>query len=157
MAVQNSRGLDRPVPDQIQTAITDMTGHNESFLMIARAPVNAFQQEPLGIAVEVLRNPIVYQEDQVILDYQIDGRLPEDQIIDKIFTYLQDSLFEQVVKDGMIPAKGQEAPIGEVTRDQILDMADRVKAANRVVRLQLFASNQTRAGDKLKLDFRLRL
>ncbi len=156
LAVQNSLGLDRTVNEQIQTAIADITNHSQNHLLIARSPVNSFKQESAAIAIEVVRNPLVYSAGDVVLTLQIDGRIEEDQIIDQIFSFLQANLFNQAVKDGMIPAIGQEAPIGEVTRDQILEMADRVKAANREIRLQLLARTDTRAGDKLKLDFRLR-
>lgn len=156
LAVQNSRGLERPVPEQIATAVTDITGHRDGHLLVVRAPINAFKEEPLPVSVEVIKNPVVYQAEDVILTLPIDGRNPETQVIDQIFEFLQSNLYNQAVKDGMIPAIGQETPIGEVTRDQILEMANRVVLANRNVRLQILAATETRAGDKLRIDFRLR-
>lgn len=145
------------IQDQIEEAINQLTARPDRQLIIVSAYANLFKNEPAIVQIAVRPNPLVYSAGDVVLEMQVDGTLSQEQIIDQVLNYLQENLFETATKKGMIPAVGAETPIGEVTRDQILDIASRIEASNRKLRLQLLASRDTRAGDQLKLDYRLRL
>lgn len=137
--------------------IRAVTAKPRDYLLVINTFANAFKEEATTVVINVVANPVVYRAGDMILELQIDGTLSEDAIIDRIFSYLQENLPKTVISKGMIPARGQDAPLGEVTRDQILQMADRVRQSGRRLRLQILAAEDTRAGDKLRIDYRLRI
>lgn len=157
LGVANSKNIRLNPSQEVEAALADLTAQKQDYLLVARTPFNAFKNEPTGIAIDLVPDPVVYEDQQVVLTLNIDGTRPRDEIIDTIFNFLQDNLYNQAVKDGMVPAIGQPTPLGEITREQILDMTDKVVLANRNVRLQILADGRTRAGDRLKLTYRVRI
>ncbi len=143
--------------DQFEEAVNMLTARDSDQVVIVSAFANLFKNEPAIVQVAIRPNPLVYREGDVILEMQVDGTLSQELIINQVLTYLEENLYSTATKKGMIPAIGSETPIGEVTREQILDMAGRIEDSKRRIRLQLFAARDTRASDKLKLDYRLRL
>lgn len=142
--------------EQIKIAVEELSGKSENMLVIARVLYNAFKGEPVALTLEVHRNPVIYEADAVVFEFEVDGRQTENEIISSILASLRSGLSDKASGDGMIPAYGQESPLGEVTQDQILEMAERVKAMGRRTTVQILAAQQTRAGDKLKVKFRLK-
>ena len=140
----------------IDQTLRQLTGKNYEQVIILRTLVNGFKLEPTPISVFVLPNPTVYKEGDLVIEVQVDGRLTDSQIADQILDTLSANLTKTAVEKGMIPAIGKPSPLGELNRETVLLMVDRVKEANRPIRLQLLAERETRAADELRLTFRLR-
>ncbi|MCB0825547.1 MAG: DUF3084 domain-containing protein [Armatimonadetes bacterium] len=144
-------------PEQItERALRQLSGKNFEQVILLRTLANGFKLEEIPISVFVLPNPIVYQEGDMVIEVQVDGRLTDSQIADQILDTLSANLTKTAVEKGMIPAIGKPNPLGELNRETVLQMVDRVKEANRPIRLQLLAERETRAADELRLTFRLR-
>lgn len=133
-----------------------IAGQRDSMLVIIRSPFNTFEGEPVAVQLQIYRNPIIFRKDSVILNVQVDGRQPTERIAQVLVETLARELGPTVSQRGMIPALGRPSPLGEVTRDQILDMVAKVKEAGIPIRVQLLAARDTRAGDELQMTFRLR-
>lgn len=69
---------------------------------------------------------------------------------------LSEEVRRQAKLRGMIPLLGPNETYGAVSNAQILDLVELVKSAGRRVRVQAIATQETYAGDPLKLEFRLR-
>jgi uncharacterized protein (DUF3084 family) len=133
-----------------------LSGLDEPMIVIAYARLNAFRGEPVSIDVAWYRNPVVFRSGEMIAEAQIDGREPLGKILSQISQLLQSGVRERALAAGMVPAAGKDQAFGSVSSDVILDLVDRIRNGDRVVRLQAFARTDTRAGDQLDLDFRIR-
>lgn len=143
-------------PNAQTEAIRSATEQSGSVVMIARALWNAFKGETVPLQIEVKPNPKVYDSGTIIAEMEIDGRSSEDAIIGHLNEFITTVLRPKALRDGMIPAIGQEQPLGEVKRDTVLALVRSIRDSNRRVRVVAVAGRETRAADQLQLDFRLR-
>lgn len=153
--VETQRGTLR-AEEIFQQSATALTNGSVPRLLILRALFNTFQGEFVPLDVEVVANPVVYQRAEVVLEARIDGKLTEDQIAGAIEEFVRGPLRQEVLKDGLIPAIGSPQPLGELSRDSVLRLVQQIRSRGAFVRVQFLAAAETRAGDVLKLDFRLR-
>lgn len=123
-------------------------------VLIASAIYNSFRGEPVGLVVRVLPNPVVYRTGQTILEGRFDGTASQDQIVLAITQFLQDELAPKAIKDGLLPALGQANPLGEVKQDELLKLVAEIKSRPFVSRVRFVAAQETRAGDRIRLDFK---
>ncbi len=138
--------------DQImEGAVRGSTGRKEHELLIVRAAANTFEGEAALASIELRPNRVIYHQNAIINEVRLDGRLSEEKIADRISEFVRDELSVKAVKDGMIPATGQDSPLGEITSEQILGIVATVKGASRFVRVQFLAAQDIRAGDRIKI------
>jgi uncharacterized protein (DUF3084 family) len=141
---------------QFQRAIEQVAGKDEDQIVIVRSLVNAFNGETVWIMVEAVPNPIVYQLGDFIIETRIDGRRGVQGVTEALVTFIGDQLRERAVRDGMVPAIGRPAELGEVTQEQIQQIVTTIVESERTVTVRFHAAKETRAGDPLTLDIRLR-
>ncbi|MCG9893880.1 MAG: DUF3084 domain-containing protein [Fimbriimonadaceae bacterium] len=141
---------------QQESLVLRLAGNPEPTVLILRALVNSFEQEFVPLDAIVYRNPIVFRPGEVLATTRLDGRLTENEIAGRVAEFAQTELRDVVLRRGLIPAQGAAAPLGEMPREAILRMVKQVKERGALVRVQFLAQVETRAGDALKVDFRLR-
>lgn len=144
------------VAEQEAEVIRTIIGRTEQAVIIATALFNAFQEEFVPLRVTPHDNPLVYRTGQIVAETRIDGTQAEDNILAQIQRFLEERVSQKVRDDKMIPMYGRASLYGEVSPDQMLAVVRQIRNANRAVRLVAFAEEDTRAGDRLKLGFRLR-
>ncbi|MCU0315655.1 MAG: DUF3084 domain-containing protein [Fimbriimonadaceae bacterium] len=142
--------------EQFEKAARELAGKGRPQLIRAIAPFNSFRGETASIVIDIRPNPVVYAQNERIIEMTVDGRLTEDQIAGQIIEFVGTRLRDQVIRDGMLPAKGKDVSIGELTRDKLLEILIEVRRYGRPARLQFIAAQETRAGDTLRLSYRLR-
>ena len=125
-------------------------------LLIARAAVNSFKGEDALVSVEAYPNRVVYAAGQVMFEGRVDGALTKAQIVQQVTSLILTGLRSKVISDGVIPATGQDSELGEITSEQILEIAEQLKAFGRKARVQFVSKAPTRRGDKLKIEYRLK-
>ncbi|MCO5295835.1 MAG: DUF3084 domain-containing protein [Fimbriimonadaceae bacterium] len=153
----------RETPDRIVTIeeqenaiVKGITGQRDDLVLIASSMLNAFQGEFVALDVKAYRNPIVYQEGQVVAEGRINGQQSEDRVLQQINEFLTGTVRPKALEAKMIPVRGASSPLGEVSQEDVLALMRQILQVSREVRVQALAAQTTRAADSLKLTFRLR-
>jgi len=141
--------------DQLQALIKDLSNVGVEQVVLASSIVNSFKGEPVGLKITILPNPVIYKKDAIIAETRIDGQLTQDQIVQAISKFVQDQVGPKAVKDGMIPAIGQANPLGEINQEDLFKLIADIKSRPFVSRVKFLAAQETRAGDRLKFEFRV--
>ncbi|HSI73127.1 MAG TPA: hypothetical protein VK934_08100, partial [Fimbriimonas sp.] len=143
-------------PEQIERQVVQqIAGAKGPVVVVASSSFNTFNGEPVSLELQVLPNPLVYTKGQVIAESVIDGAKDEEVILKQLDDLFATRVRQRAKQDKMIPRLGSDQ-FGEVTPVDIYRLMNRVKAADRQIRVQALAMADTRAADPLKLDFRLR-
>ncbi len=143
--------------DQVKKAIVQrLAGNDSEQVLVAKASANFFLHEPVALDVDIYPNPIVYEQDQVITEAEIEGASSTWNIYEQLSDFLSGPLKSKLLHDKMVPRSNSQEPLGSVPGQQVFDLVQKVKEVGRNVRVQALALNTTRAADSLKLEFRLR-
>ncbi|HEY0868194.1 MAG TPA: DUF3084 domain-containing protein [Fimbriimonas sp.] len=144
-------------PEELEEQLAKSVAYQEDGqLLIAVSTLNAFRGEPVSLEVAVAENPLVYKASDVVAEARVDGKKEESVILGQITDFVSNQVKEQARLDRMIAKRGVEAGFGSVPVSELYELVNRVKTARRMVRLQAVAAADTRAGDALKLDFRVK-
>lgn len=139
-----------------QAVINSATGRVEDQVMIATSSLNAFVGEPVSLEIAVVPNPVVYHRNDMVAEVRLDGSQPEDRILEQFSDFVAGPLRDQASQDHMIPRAHSNAPFGDVSGADVLDLVRSIKQTGRTVKLQAVALEDIRAADPLKLEFRIR-
>ena len=144
------------IEQQEAALVKAIAGRNEQFVLIAYAMVNSFEGEFVRCIIDIQRNNLVYDQGQVISEVRIDGSGDETSILNAIQKFMVEKVSKRALDDGIIPTIGKSNPLGEIDDKQIVRLIKEIKEYNRLIRLQVIASQRTRRADRLKLEFRIR-
>lgn len=137
------------------SAVSRIVGIGEETLVVATSTINAFRGEPVSLDLALFRNPVVFRQGEVVAETVISPGT-ENEVLEQISALLRGSVTERARQAGMIPVQGREAGFGEIEADVIVKLVQDIRGLNRRVRLQAVSNRETRAGDQLRLDFRIR-
>jgi uncharacterized protein (DUF3084 family) len=141
---------------QFQQAVDEIAAKPTDQLIVVRTLTNAFEDDSIAIDVETVPNRIVYSLGDFIIETRIDGRMGVQGVTEALVTFIADQLRERAVKDGMVPATGRQPELGEITQEQIQQIVGDIVVTERTIVVRFHAAKETRAGDTLTLDIRLR-
>jgi uncharacterized protein (DUF3084 family) len=144
------------VEEQMDRLTESIQKEKSEVLLVASSLVNSFQGEFVGLDVRVYRNPVVYRYTEVIAEGRINGNESEISIYNQLVNFLQNDIRNNAIKKGMIPVSGPIQSLGEVSSEEMFRLMREIKGFGRQVRLVSMAETETRAGDPLKLFFRVR-
>ncbi|MEJ5170825.1 MAG: DUF3084 domain-containing protein [Fimbriimonadales bacterium] len=133
--------------------VRNLTGNAEHLVLVATASFNAFRGEYVPLTIRVYRNPVVFRDGETIAEARIDGTRTDDQVAKDVAEFVRQSIVERALRERMIPARGREDSLGRV---EILEVVQRIRDANRLVRLRALADGDLRAADQLKIRFVIR-
>lgn len=142
--------------EQAEALAQRLVGLPQRVALVAWSLANAFAEEFVPLRIDVFEDPLVYRADQQVLAIQVDGRQSDVLVADTIVREIANRLTPKAVADGMIPSRGRSAPLGELSVQQIEEIVRRVREVRRPIRVILVAAEDTRASDRIRLDFRLR-
>jgi hypothetical protein len=125
-------------------------------VLVATSGMNAFVGEPVPLEIRWFPNPIVLRKGDLVAESRIDGTLSSSDVLAQITEFFRKSVRSKAHELGMVPVLGQESTFGSVSNEDLLALLSSIKEANRRIRLLAFAGQDTRAGDPLRLEFRLR-
>lgn len=141
--------------EQIQTLTQRLVNVGQEQVILASAIFNSFQGEPVGLNIRILPNPVVYRKDQIIAETKIDGQMSQDLIVQAISRFLERELAPKARKDGMIPMMGTANPLGEFNQEDLFKLVAEIRSRPFTSRVKFVASQDTRAADRLKMEFRV--
>lgn len=141
---------------QFQRALDQLAGKDFEQVVTVRSLVNSFQGGPVAITVVAHKNSVVYEEGDFIIETRIDGRRGVQGVTEALVTFVSNQVRERAERDGMVPAVGRMTELGEVTQEEIQQLVTTIVESGRTVTVRFHAARQTKAGDPLTLDIRLR-
>lgn len=153
-AFENKQGQLVSESEQIQALSQTISGNDREQVIIASSLYNSFQGEPVGLRIRVFPNPVVYKQGQTISEGRFDGQGTQDQVLSAITQFLQEVLAPKAVRDGLIPARGRPQPLGEIGQEEILKLVAEIRSRPFVSKVRFVAAQETRASDRLKMEFR---
>ncbi|HMS56049.1 MAG TPA: DUF3084 domain-containing protein [Fimbriimonadaceae bacterium] len=133
-----------------------IANQKEEIVIVAYSSLNAFSGEYVALSVRPYRNPIVFKQNETIVEGRIDGSQSETTILSALTQFLESNVTEEAMKRGMIPRQHTESPFGRVSSERVLSLVKLISEAGRMVRVTAVAQELTRAADPLRLDFKLR-
>ncbi|MBV6458921.1 MAG: Chromosome partition protein Smc [Fimbriimonadaceae bacterium] len=155
-SVQLDNGKTLTVEEQEAQIIRSLSNKADPFVLIAYSVWNSFEGEPLWVRVETFPNPLVFKQGQIVAEMRIDGSQGEEAILENLRTLITERVRQAAIKAKMIGATGRDVQFGEVPNDRIIALMREIRTAARNVRVVALAAADTRAADRLELDFRLR-
>jgi uncharacterized protein (DUF3084 family) len=142
--------------DVIQRQIVQkIAGSPTPLVLVASSSLNAFRNEPVSLEVGVFPNPVVYSKGQVVAESRIDGSRDTDAIYSQLEDLFRVKIRNRAIEDKMVATMGTDQ-FGEVKFNDIYHLLSQVKDADRLVRVQALAVDDIRAGDPLRLEYRVR-
>ena len=142
--------------DEIRRIVRTIVGHRDQLVLIANATLNTFKGEVVAVDITPVPNPLIYRQGAVIAETKVDATETDAAIYKTIGKFVNEQLRPKLLRDRMLPPGGSDQSIGEITPDQIFALIREIHEADRVIRLQIVASDDLRAADPLKFTFRVR-
>ncbi len=138
----------------IDKMVRRIEGRPSEQVVVATSTYNAFQGEPVSIDLAAYPNPLVYKGGQMVAETRIDSSSSEETILSRVTDLLKEKVRARAKQDHLIPSADDS--FGNVDGAQIFKIVKTVQSADGTVRLQAIARSNTRAGDPLQIDFRIR-
>jgi len=142
-----------PPETQVAAAANAMVTMNSDVLLIVRAAYNAFARERTAVRLELYPNTQVYDAGEVLGEIRVEANTPREQVLQRVQDYLQNTIRPKAIDDGLVI--GPQG-VGEISIGSMIDALNLVGGASRSARLQFVAANDTRRGDDLLLNLRVR-
>lgn len=144
------------IDEQEKAIASALAGQNQEVLLVGYSALNAFQGEFVALVIKPYRNPTVFKLGEAIVEGRIDGSQADTTIYSQLTSLLSENLTKAALAKGMIPRQNAEGGFGQVTADKIFELVRQISTVGRTVRVTVVAAENTRAGDSLRVDFRLR-
>lgn len=142
--------------EQMEALVKSLVGLADPVVLIATSYVNAFRNEPVALEIRIFRNPVVITAGEIVADARIDGSHDVADIHRQITAYFSDRVRTAAQQAKMIPVVGRADGFGSISSEEVLSLVWRIKETGRNIRLQAVATNDIRAADPLRLEYRLR-
>ena len=134
-----------------------IANQSRASVIVASAAFNFFQGEPVWLTFTQHLNPVVFQSGDVIAESRIDGKRSEGVIYSQVTEFLTSRVNDSAKKAKMIPVRiGYEESFGALGPEDLLAIVKQIHEVNRIVRIQAVTSEETRAGDRLRINLRIK-
>lgn len=150
------KGQDVTPDDQQETIIRGMTNSDVDLVVIAVCELNVYDGESVPVGIVPYNDPVIYKRDGKIAETMINGNVAEELIVQHLSDFLTTTVKPKALADGMIPVAGQQESFGNVSLGDLIRQARAIKDKARPVRVTALADVDTRAGDPLRLHFKVR-
>lgn len=141
---------------QFNQALQALVAKGSEQLIVVRSVFNAFKDDTIAIDVDVVPNKVVYSLGDFIIETRIDGRLGVQGATEALIGFMSNQLRQRAVGDGMVPAIGRMTELGAISQEEVQRIVGDIVATGRTITVRFHAAKETKAGDQLVLDIRLR-
>lgn len=139
------------------TAYPLIAGLSQNVVIVANATRNSFQGEDIPLLLNLYPNPVVFEPESVVAESRIDGRRSDFAVYTQITEFLVTRVQDRCRRARLIPQRiGTEETFGVLGPEEILEKVRQIRELNRPVRIEAVVLEETRAGDPLKLELRVR-
>jgi hypothetical protein len=98
----------------------------------------------------------VYSEGQEIAKFSIAGGQSENAVLTSLTEFVRVTLSKLVLSDGIVPAIGGDVPIDLPGVRQLARVIEQIQRARGQVELSVVTTKNTRASDRVAIDFKVR-
>jgi uncharacterized protein (DUF3084 family) len=114
---------------------------------------NSVEGEPVQVNLEVSPNLLIYKRGDLIASRRVDGRLPEDKVLESLIDLLQTEVRSSAVTAGLLPPPS--GSVGEINWGQLLDAVHEIRKRQRPVEVRVVALTDAFSADLLLVRFML--
>ena len=142
--------------DALSQSIAQQAGSVPGVVVVATAHYNSFGGEPVGIEIQPYDNELVFAKSALIASVEVDGSLPEDQILSALQAFLKERVGTAARRQGIIPRPDPET--GEPTVGERTNSAKTLALVKQIQRLGpgtlviARAADDTYSSGPLRLD-----
>lgn len=144
------------IEEQEQALGKAMAGQRDEIVLVAYSALNSFQREFVALVIKPYRNPVVYRAGETIIEGRVDGSQADSTIYSQLSQLIGENLTPAAMRKGMIPRQNADGGFGQVSAERIFELVRQISTVGRTVRVTIVAAENTRAGDTLRVEFRLR-
>ncbi len=145
-----------PMDAVIQKVIQSISGKSQPQVLVTTSSINAFKGEPVSLEMSTFSNPMVYRAGDVLAEAQINGRRNEEIIFEDVTKLILGKVKDRAQRDHLLPKLGTDPSFGVVPPADLLGLVVKIRAADRIVRVQAYVDTATQAADPLRLKFRVK-
>lgn len=142
--------------EQVAQWVSRIAGVAEERVVVANSLINTFRGEPVALELAVHPNKIAFAKNEVIAETRIDGDLSSADVLHRMSVFISQTIRAKAIERGMIPAKGRDDSLGAIAPESVFEIVQQIRSGVRNARVQAIALEETRAGDPLKIEFRIR-
>jgi hypothetical protein len=152
--------------DSLRAVANAIRRANEDVVIVAAAATNAVTGEPVAVELKTYKNPLLFQENDKIVEGGIDGSASRQEVADALYAFLRTSLRKRLLEAGVIPpARGEDpnetaadetATVVNLNSDELLHLMEDVRHAGARARIVVRAARPLRAGDPVMLRFEVK-
>ncbi|GBC94078.1 Chromosome partition protein Smc [bacterium HR15] len=143
----------------LETILRNIRESGEPVVALVVAVTNAAKGEPVPVEVRLFRNGVIFQAGQEIARTILDCRPAQDPF-QQIVAFLRGDVRQAAIEAGVIPrveSQGAQPTVGEMDAATLLALAEKARRCPGERALLIARARQeTRAGDKLELEFEVR-
>lgn len=143
--------------EQVERLATSLAGSPVDNVLVARSAFNIFGTEAVALDLSSYASPPVFRAGEVVAEGRLDSRRGDAAVYTQVQEFLSTRVQERAREAKMVPVieAGQES-FGQIEPAQILEVIRVARSEERVYRLQAIAVGEIRAGDRLRIELRLR-
>lgn len=146
----DARGVTRRA-EAIRTSFAlSLAGRPARGLATASSVLNAFEGEPVSVALTMRDNPMVYRGGETVAEGTFDGRRPAGTLLDDLNRWFAGEVRRRAESAGMRPG---EDDLGQVTSDRLVQLVDEIRSARGPVVARAVAEGPAGAAEPLRLRF----
>ena len=119
--------------DALSQSIAQQAGAVSGIVVVATAHYNSFGGEPVEVEVQPYDNELVFAKDALIASTEVDGSLPEDQVLSALQVFLKERVGAAARRLGIIPRPDPET--GEPTVGERTDSAKTLALVKQIQRI----------------------
>lgn len=141
--------------DQFDMVVTGTRNLNHETVLVAKALINSFKGESVQIYIRGYNNPVVFQAGDVIARTKVAGKLSTQDAINAVDQFVKNSVVPVLLKKGMIPDSDDANSLLEVPAPETFQLVQQIIAARRPLNLSAVVKKDTRAADRIQVQFLL--
>lgn len=140
---------------QYEEVVSELVDSKNPSVLIAKALYNRVKGNFVPLYMERRDNPLVFKQGQPIADTVIRGGNSRGEIFDQVENFLREKVAQKAKASKMVPIEGSDEGLGLVPDADMLDLVEKIHEWGRNAKLTAYAKDNTYAGDRLALGFRL--
>ncbi|MBS1716555.1 MAG: DUF3084 domain-containing protein [Armatimonadetes bacterium] len=141
---------------QTDALVNYLKGKKKSQLLVAYSLLNSFEGEPVALGVRIYDNDVIFHAGQVVAEVRMNGRSEQEVLVAQLDDFLKVRVPDRAQKAHMVIPPGTEKTFAYVSEADKLQLILSMKKLDQPFKLVAYVTEDTRAGDPLKLSFRIR-
>lgn len=137
-------------------AIQELTDRKGPAVVIASSALNTVKGSFVIVGAAAKPDPLIYKSGALVAHRLFVPGLSIGDIFEQLQTFIQTDVYQRSIAKGMIPAAGRSDSLLNVGPEELFPLIEQISKIPYRSEVKVFASADTRAGDRLQIRFVLR-